>query len=130
MRTNGQDTQGMTATLPAWQQSVAYCDGRLVAEPVFTTQDGVVADCFLGRRWLLNGVHVNPPAVEAFLLAWPGGLELSEAWAWLRVTARAIDAQPGRTRRECIGCREWLAKVFTEPRVPRGQMQLRLRVRT
>lgn len=115
----------MTDTLPqsTWQQSVAYCDGRLVAEPVLGHGQ------FIGRRWLLDGVHVNPPAVEAFLLDWPGGLELSEAWARLRVTARAIDAKPGRTRRECIGCREWLAKVFAEPRVPKGQLKLRLRIR-
>ncbi|MFF2168128.1 hypothetical protein ACFVWP_46860 [Streptomyces sp. NPDC058175] len=112
----------MTTALPAWQQSASYCDGRLVAEPVLDRGQ------FAGRRWLLDGVHVNPPAVEAFLLAWPGGLELSEAWAWLRVTARAIDAKPGRTRRECIRCREWLAKVLAEPRVPKGQTQLRLRI--
>lgn len=101
-----------------------YCDGRLVAEPLFCAGLPPSSLSFYARRWWLDGEHVNPPVVAEFLTTWPGGLKLTEAWLQLRTTDRCIEAAPDRPRTECCRCREVIAAMLAEDPADYGQLAI------
>lgn len=55
------------------EQPVEYCGGRLIDEPVIQFAryvNGDVLSIPVGRRWLLDGVEVEPVVAEAFRVMW------------------------------------------------------------